>query len=70
MALPLRNLMPSRTPSASLQNAGSRPSGAHLQMCSYHGGCTHNNASFGAQHPDRAGPSKATTTSPSRCYFC
>uniref|UniRef100_A0A915KS82 Uncharacterized protein n=1 Tax=Romanomermis culicivorax TaxID=13658 RepID=A0A915KS82_ROMCU len=58
-APPLRNSMPSQTPSPStcIQNAADRPSGAHSQMCR-------------AQHPDSAGPSTATATGASRCYFC
>uniref|UniRef100_A0A915KVM7 Uncharacterized protein n=1 Tax=Romanomermis culicivorax TaxID=13658 RepID=A0A915KVM7_ROMCU len=62
MVPPLRNRIPSRTPFAHIQNAGDHPSGAHLQMCSYHGRCTHNDASCRAQHPDSAGPSNAATT--------
>uniref|UniRef100_A0A915ISU7 Uncharacterized protein n=1 Tax=Romanomermis culicivorax TaxID=13658 RepID=A0A915ISU7_ROMCU len=55
-APPARNRMPSMRPSA--------------RMCSYHGCCTHNDASCGAQHPDSAGPSNATANSASCCYFC
>uniref|UniRef100_A0A915IXM9 C3H1-type domain-containing protein n=1 Tax=Romanomermis culicivorax TaxID=13658 RepID=A0A915IXM9_ROMCU len=69
-APPLRNSTPSTRPLTRVQNAGDRPSGAHLQMCSYHGRCTHNNANCRAQHPDSASPSIATTTGASRCYFC
>uniref|UniRef100_A0A915L017 Uncharacterized protein n=1 Tax=Romanomermis culicivorax TaxID=13658 RepID=A0A915L017_ROMCU len=69
-ALPPRNPMPSRTPSARVQNAGDSPSGAHLQMCSYHRRCTHNEASCWAQHSDSASPSNTTTTGAGRCYFC
>uniref|UniRef100_A0A915IA71 Uncharacterized protein n=1 Tax=Romanomermis culicivorax TaxID=13658 RepID=A0A915IA71_ROMCU len=66
---PPRNLMPSTRPLAGVDNAGDRLSGAHLQMCSYHGCCTHNDASCGAQHPNSAGPSKTTATGASHCYF-
>uniref|UniRef100_A0A915HQV6 C3H1-type domain-containing protein n=1 Tax=Romanomermis culicivorax TaxID=13658 RepID=A0A915HQV6_ROMCU len=69
-ARPPRNSMPSTTPSMHVQNAGDRPSGAHLQMCSYHGGCTHKDANCRAQHPNSAGPSNATATGASHCYFC
>uniref|UniRef100_A0A915KRD5 Uncharacterized protein n=1 Tax=Romanomermis culicivorax TaxID=13658 RepID=A0A915KRD5_ROMCU len=65
-----RNPMPSMTPSVQVRNAGHPPSGAHLQMCSYHGRCTHNHASCPAQHPNSAGPSNPTTTSACPCYFC
>uniref|UniRef100_A0A915I9F6 C3H1-type domain-containing protein n=1 Tax=Romanomermis culicivorax TaxID=13658 RepID=A0A915I9F6_ROMCU len=34
-----------------VQNTGDHPSEAHLQMCSYHGPCTHNDANCRAQHP-------------------
>uniref|UniRef100_A0A915IBZ9 C3H1-type domain-containing protein n=1 Tax=Romanomermis culicivorax TaxID=13658 RepID=A0A915IBZ9_ROMCU len=67
---PPRNLMPSMTPSMGAQNAGDCPSGAHLQMCSYHGRCTQDDANCRAQHPDSAGPSIATATGTSPCYFC
>uniref|UniRef100_A0A915KTI5 Uncharacterized protein n=1 Tax=Romanomermis culicivorax TaxID=13658 RepID=A0A915KTI5_ROMCU len=70
MVPPPRNSTPSRTPSRHVHNAGDRLSGAHLQMCSYHGCCTHNNANCWALHPYSAGPSTATATSTSRCYFC
>uniref|UniRef100_A0A915HMT3 Uncharacterized protein n=1 Tax=Romanomermis culicivorax TaxID=13658 RepID=A0A915HMT3_ROMCU len=69
-APPPRNWMPSMMPSAHVQNAGDRPSGAHLQMSSYHGRCTHNEASCQAQHPDSAGPSNTTPTGAGHCYFC
>uniref|UniRef100_A0A915IRN1 Uncharacterized protein n=1 Tax=Romanomermis culicivorax TaxID=13658 RepID=A0A915IRN1_ROMCU len=39
-------------------------------MCSYHGLCTHKDASCQTQHPDSAGPSNTATTSAGRCYFC
>uniref|UniRef100_A0A915IY57 Uncharacterized protein n=1 Tax=Romanomermis culicivorax TaxID=13658 RepID=A0A915IY57_ROMCU len=58
------------TPSTRVQNAGDHPSGAHLQMCSYHGRCTQNDANCPAQHPHSAGPSTATATGASCCYFC
>uniref|UniRef100_A0A915I3G1 Uncharacterized protein n=1 Tax=Romanomermis culicivorax TaxID=13658 RepID=A0A915I3G1_ROMCU len=66
---PPRNSMLSLTPSMCVQNAGDRLSRAHLQMCSYHGHCTHNDANCQAQHPDSAGPSTATSTGTSPCYF-
>uniref|UniRef100_A0A915I0N8 Uncharacterized protein n=1 Tax=Romanomermis culicivorax TaxID=13658 RepID=A0A915I0N8_ROMCU len=69
-APPPRNLMPSTTLSACVQNAGDRLSGAHLQMCCYHGCCIHKDAGVQAQHSDRAGPSNATTTGAGLCYFC
>uniref|UniRef100_A0A915HYU7 C3H1-type domain-containing protein n=1 Tax=Romanomermis culicivorax TaxID=13658 RepID=A0A915HYU7_ROMCU len=62
--------MPSTMRSAHVQKAGHRPSGAHLQMYSYHGRCTHNDASCQAQHPNSAGPSNAAATGASCCYFC
>uniref|UniRef100_A0A915K678 Uncharacterized protein n=1 Tax=Romanomermis culicivorax TaxID=13658 RepID=A0A915K678_ROMCU len=65
-----RNLTPSTTLSVHIQNAGDHPSGAHLQMCSYHGRCTHNDASCRAQHPNSTGPSNATPTGANCCYFC
>uniref|UniRef100_A0A915ICS5 Uncharacterized protein n=1 Tax=Romanomermis culicivorax TaxID=13658 RepID=A0A915ICS5_ROMCU len=58
------------TTSARIQNAGDCPSGAHLQMCSYHGCCTHNDASCPAQHPNSAGPSNTTAIGAGHCYFC
>uniref|UniRef100_A0A915IKI1 C3H1-type domain-containing protein n=1 Tax=Romanomermis culicivorax TaxID=13658 RepID=A0A915IKI1_ROMCU len=61
-APPLRNPMPSMIPLMRVQNAGDCPSGAHLQMCSYHERCTHNDANCQAQHPDSAIPSNATAT--------
>uniref|UniRef100_A0A915L4T5 Uncharacterized protein n=1 Tax=Romanomermis culicivorax TaxID=13658 RepID=A0A915L4T5_ROMCU len=69
-APPPRNLMPSTMPSMRVQNAGNHPSGAHLQMCSYHRHCTHNDPSCQAQHPHSTGPSNTTANSASRCYFC
>uniref|UniRef100_A0A915I098 Uncharacterized protein n=1 Tax=Romanomermis culicivorax TaxID=13658 RepID=A0A915I098_ROMCU len=69
-ALPLRNPMPSTTPSAHVQNAGDHPLMAHLQMCSYHGCCTHNDASCQAQHPDSTRPSNIAATGAGHCYFC
>uniref|UniRef100_A0A915JNM6 Uncharacterized protein n=1 Tax=Romanomermis culicivorax TaxID=13658 RepID=A0A915JNM6_ROMCU len=39
-------------------------------MCSYHGCCTHNNASCQAQCPNSAGPSNAAPTNTSPCYVC
>uniref|UniRef100_A0A915JNQ9 Uncharacterized protein n=1 Tax=Romanomermis culicivorax TaxID=13658 RepID=A0A915JNQ9_ROMCU len=68
-APPRRNSMPSPTPLTRLQNAGDRPSGALLQMCSYHERCAHNNAYCLAQHPNSASPSTATATGASGCYF-
>uniref|UniRef100_A0A915HQU4 Uncharacterized protein n=1 Tax=Romanomermis culicivorax TaxID=13658 RepID=A0A915HQU4_ROMCU len=62
--------MPSMMPLTRVQNTGDCPSGAHLQMCSCHGCCTHNDASCRAQHPDSASPSNATATSARGCYFC
>uniref|UniRef100_A0A915L428 Uncharacterized protein n=1 Tax=Romanomermis culicivorax TaxID=13658 RepID=A0A915L428_ROMCU len=70
MAPPPRNPMPSTRLLVRLQNAGDHPSGAHLHMCSCHGLCTYNEASCQAQYPDSAGPSNATTTGTSHCYFC
>uniref|UniRef100_A0A915IW88 Uncharacterized protein n=1 Tax=Romanomermis culicivorax TaxID=13658 RepID=A0A915IW88_ROMCU len=70
MAPPRRNLMLSTTPWAHVQNAGDCPSGAHLQMCSYNGSCTYNEASCRAQHSNRAGPSNAAATGVGCCYFC
>uniref|UniRef100_A0A915J0U0 Uncharacterized protein n=1 Tax=Romanomermis culicivorax TaxID=13658 RepID=A0A915J0U0_ROMCU len=74
MAPPPRNSMPSTRLLVHVQNAGGRPSGAHsgahLQMCSYHGCCTHNDASCWAQHPNSAGPRNAATIGAGRCYFC
>uniref|UniRef100_A0A915I122 Uncharacterized protein n=1 Tax=Romanomermis culicivorax TaxID=13658 RepID=A0A915I122_ROMCU len=70
MAPPPRYPTPSTTPSAHIQNAGDGLSGAHLQICSYPGCCTHNDASCQAQHPNNAGPSNATATGASCCYFC
>uniref|UniRef100_A0A915IRX2 Secreted protein n=1 Tax=Romanomermis culicivorax TaxID=13658 RepID=A0A915IRX2_ROMCU len=67
---PLRNSMPSPTPLRGVRNPGDRLSGAHLQMCSYHGRCTHNDAYCRAQHPDSTSPSTATATGASHCYFC
>uniref|UniRef100_A0A915KNA7 Uncharacterized protein n=1 Tax=Romanomermis culicivorax TaxID=13658 RepID=A0A915KNA7_ROMCU len=67
---PQRNLMPSMTPSVSVQNTGDRPSGAHLQMCSYHGGCIHNDTSCRAQQPDCTDPSNAAANGTGCCYFC
>uniref|UniRef100_A0A915KYV1 Uncharacterized protein n=1 Tax=Romanomermis culicivorax TaxID=13658 RepID=A0A915KYV1_ROMCU len=55
---------------AHIQNAGNRLLGAHLQMCSSHGHCTHNDASCRAQRPNSAGPSNAAATNNGRCYFC
>uniref|UniRef100_A0A915J3I7 CCHC-type domain-containing protein n=1 Tax=Romanomermis culicivorax TaxID=13658 RepID=A0A915J3I7_ROMCU len=65
-----RNLTPPTQQSAHIQNAGDHPSGAHLQMCSYHGRCSHNDTSCQAQHPNSTGPSNATATNTGRCYFC
>uniref|UniRef100_A0A915KJ49 Uncharacterized protein n=1 Tax=Romanomermis culicivorax TaxID=13658 RepID=A0A915KJ49_ROMCU len=70
MALPPRNPMPSMTQWARVHNAGDGLSGAHLQMCSYHGCCTHKDASCQAQHPNSTSPSKAATTGAGHCYFC
>uniref|UniRef100_A0A915J7N8 Uncharacterized protein n=1 Tax=Romanomermis culicivorax TaxID=13658 RepID=A0A915J7N8_ROMCU len=41
-----------------------------IRMCSYHGHCTHNDASCQAQHPNSPGPSNAAATGARRCYFC
>uniref|UniRef100_A0A915L2Q4 Uncharacterized protein n=1 Tax=Romanomermis culicivorax TaxID=13658 RepID=A0A915L2Q4_ROMCU len=58
-----RNLTPPTQPLVHIQNAGDHPLGAHLQICSFHGRCTHNNASWEAQHPNSAGPSNTTANS-------
>uniref|UniRef100_A0A915J4H2 Uncharacterized protein n=1 Tax=Romanomermis culicivorax TaxID=13658 RepID=A0A915J4H2_ROMCU len=65
-----RNPMPPTQWLVHVQNAGDRPSGAHLQMCSFHGGCTHNDPSCWAQHPNSAGPSDAPAAHTGHCYFC
>uniref|UniRef100_A0A915KX70 Uncharacterized protein n=1 Tax=Romanomermis culicivorax TaxID=13658 RepID=A0A915KX70_ROMCU len=69
-APPPRNPMSSTTPSARVQNASDHSSGAHLQMCSYHGRYTHNDASCQVQHPDSAGPTNTAATGAGCCYFC
>uniref|UniRef100_A0A915KWC2 Gag protein n=1 Tax=Romanomermis culicivorax TaxID=13658 RepID=A0A915KWC2_ROMCU len=66
----LRNSTWPTQPSAHVQNTGNCPSGAHLQMFSFHGHCTHNNTSCWAQCPNRASPSNAPTTNTGHCYFC
>uniref|UniRef100_A0A915K5S6 Uncharacterized protein n=1 Tax=Romanomermis culicivorax TaxID=13658 RepID=A0A915K5S6_ROMCU len=68
MAPAPRNPMPSMTPLAHVQNAGDHPSGAHLQMCSYHRRCTHKDASCQAQHLNSPCPSNAAATCAGRCY--
>uniref|UniRef100_A0A915KCM9 Uncharacterized protein n=1 Tax=Romanomermis culicivorax TaxID=13658 RepID=A0A915KCM9_ROMCU len=70
MAKAPRNPMPPMQQSAHVQKAGDRQSGAHLQMCSYHGRSTHNDASCGAQHPDSTCPSNTAANGTSGCYFC
>uniref|UniRef100_A0A915L9D2 Uncharacterized protein n=1 Tax=Romanomermis culicivorax TaxID=13658 RepID=A0A915L9D2_ROMCU len=70
MAPALRNPMPPTQQSAHIQNAGDHPSGAHSQMCSYHGCCTHNDASCQAQRPNSTGLSNAAATNTNCCYFC
>uniref|UniRef100_A0A915K345 Uncharacterized protein n=1 Tax=Romanomermis culicivorax TaxID=13658 RepID=A0A915K345_ROMCU len=66
----LRNLMQPTQPFVNDQNACDPPLGAHLQMCSFHGCCTHNNASCPAQHPNSASPSNTVISSANPCYFC
>uniref|UniRef100_A0A915INI5 Uncharacterized protein n=1 Tax=Romanomermis culicivorax TaxID=13658 RepID=A0A915INI5_ROMCU len=63
-----RNLMPLAQLSVQAQNAGGCPSGAHLQMCSFHGHCTHNDASCQAQCPNIAAPSDAAANA-GHCFF-
>uniref|UniRef100_A0A915IP26 Uncharacterized protein n=1 Tax=Romanomermis culicivorax TaxID=13658 RepID=A0A915IP26_ROMCU len=65
-----RNLMRPTQPLVHIQNAGDRPLGAHLQMSSFHGCCTLNDASCRAQCPNSASPSNAATTHTSCCDFC
>uniref|UniRef100_A0A915KHM5 Uncharacterized protein n=1 Tax=Romanomermis culicivorax TaxID=13658 RepID=A0A915KHM5_ROMCU len=72
--------MQSTMPLALVQMAGHCLLGAHLQMCSYHGCCTHkcsyhgccthNDPCCGAQHPNSTSPTKAAATDASCCYFC
>uniref|UniRef100_A0A915KHY0 Uncharacterized protein n=1 Tax=Romanomermis culicivorax TaxID=13658 RepID=A0A915KHY0_ROMCU len=69
-APPPRNLTSSMTLSMHVQNAGDCLSGAHLQMCSYHRPCTHNDANCWAQHLKSASPINAATNRASHCYFC
>uniref|UniRef100_A0A915KB12 Uncharacterized protein n=1 Tax=Romanomermis culicivorax TaxID=13658 RepID=A0A915KB12_ROMCU len=66
----LRNPTRPTQPSMQVQNIRGCPSGAHLQMCSFHGRCTHNNTSCRAQQPNSTGPSNAATTDAGHCYFC
>uniref|UniRef100_A0A915HQ68 Uncharacterized protein n=1 Tax=Romanomermis culicivorax TaxID=13658 RepID=A0A915HQ68_ROMCU len=66
----LRNPTPPMQQWAHVQNAGDPQSGAHLQMSSYHGCCTHNDASCQAQCPNSPGPSNAAATNTDCCYFC
>uniref|UniRef100_A0A915I6F1 Uncharacterized protein n=1 Tax=Romanomermis culicivorax TaxID=13658 RepID=A0A915I6F1_ROMCU len=61
----LRNLTPPTQLSVHLQNPGDCPSGAHIEMCSFYGYCTQNDASRLGQCPNRASPSNAAA-----CYFC
>uniref|UniRef100_A0A915KZ62 Uncharacterized protein n=1 Tax=Romanomermis culicivorax TaxID=13658 RepID=A0A915KZ62_ROMCU len=65
----LRSPMWPTQPSAHVQNTGDCPSGAHLQMFSFHRYCTHNEASCRAQCPKSACPSNATTTNTGCCFF-
>uniref|UniRef100_A0A915JJ10 Uncharacterized protein n=1 Tax=Romanomermis culicivorax TaxID=13658 RepID=A0A915JJ10_ROMCU len=65
----LRNPMPPTQLSVNVQNAGNCPLGAHLQMCSFHGRCTHNGASCRAQRPNSTGPSNAAISNAGCCYF-
>uniref|UniRef100_A0A915HTP1 Gag-like protein n=1 Tax=Romanomermis culicivorax TaxID=13658 RepID=A0A915HTP1_ROMCU len=53
-------------------DASPRPSAAHLQMCSFHGRCTHSDADCRAQRPNSAVlvSNAAPTANTSRCYFC
>uniref|UniRef100_A0A915KQ12 Uncharacterized protein n=1 Tax=Romanomermis culicivorax TaxID=13658 RepID=A0A915KQ12_ROMCU len=55
----LRNPMWPTQPAAHVQNTGDCPSGAHLQMLSFHGHCTDNDASCWAQFHNSASPSNA-----------
>uniref|UniRef100_A0A915JGV7 Uncharacterized protein n=1 Tax=Romanomermis culicivorax TaxID=13658 RepID=A0A915JGV7_ROMCU len=70
MAPAPRKPMSPTQPSVQVQNADDHPSGAHLQMCSYHGCCTHNDTSCWAQHPNSASLSNSAATGAGRCYFC
>uniref|UniRef100_A0A915K2Q5 Uncharacterized protein n=1 Tax=Romanomermis culicivorax TaxID=13658 RepID=A0A915K2Q5_ROMCU len=65
-----RNPTPLAQPLVQVQNAGKRSLEAHLQMCSFHEHCSHNDPSWQAQQPNSTGPSNAATANISHCYFC
>uniref|UniRef100_A0A915KTR9 Uncharacterized protein n=1 Tax=Romanomermis culicivorax TaxID=13658 RepID=A0A915KTR9_ROMCU len=64
------NPMPSAQLWVQVQNVGNHLRGAHLQMCSFHGCCTHSDASCWAHPPNSTAPSKAATAKAGCCYFC
>uniref|UniRef100_A0A915J0I7 Uncharacterized protein n=1 Tax=Romanomermis culicivorax TaxID=13658 RepID=A0A915J0I7_ROMCU len=65
-----RNPTPPTQQLVHVQKAGNRPSGTHLQTCSFHGRCTHNDASCRAQCFNSARPGDAAAAHISHCYFC
>uniref|UniRef100_A0A915I6G0 Uncharacterized protein n=1 Tax=Romanomermis culicivorax TaxID=13658 RepID=A0A915I6G0_ROMCU len=64
------NPRPLAQPSVQVQNISGHPSGAHLQMCSFHGHCTYKEVNCQAQRPNSPHPSNPVAANAGHCYFC